>query len=77
VKRAVSVLGTSLAWILGLYLVVRAVVEPFVIDMSDPASYRNDWGGPHLVGVLAVHCGPGILAAVVLVAVLRRRRAHP
>jgi hypothetical protein len=40
----------------------RAIVELFVIDTSNPASYRQDWGGPGLVGVLLVHCGPGILA---------------
>jgi hypothetical protein len=66
------------AWIggliVGLYLIIRAVVEPFVIDMGDPATYRDDWGGPSLPGVLAVHCGPGILAAAVIGwAVLRRR----
>ena len=37
---------------LGLFFVVRAVAEPFVIDVSDPATYRNDWGGPSLLGVL-------------------------
>ena len=41
---------------LGLFFIVRAVAEPFVIDMSDPATYRNDWGGPSLPGVLLVHC---------------------
>jgi hypothetical protein len=61
--------------IFGLYLIVRAVVEPFVIDMSDPSTYRNDWGGPSLLGVLAVHCGPGLLAGAVIVAVLIRRRS--
>lgn len=67
-------IGIVLLWILGLYLVVRAVVEPFVIDMSDPATYRLDWGGPHLAGVLAVHCGPGIVAAALMVWSLTRRR---
>jgi hypothetical protein len=37
---------------LGLFLIVRAVAEPFVIDVSNPATYRNDWGGPGLLGVL-------------------------
>jgi hypothetical protein len=31
---------------LGLFFVVRAVAEPFVIDVSDPATYRNDWADP-------------------------------
>jgi hypothetical protein len=74
VKRALFVLGTSLAWILGLYLVVRAVAEPFVIDTSDPASYQRDWGGPTLAGVLVVHIVPGIAAVAAMVAVLLRRR---
>jgi hypothetical protein len=33
-KSALFVLGASLAWILGLYLGVRAVVESFVIDLA-------------------------------------------
>jgi hypothetical protein len=49
---------------LGVFLIIRAVAEPFVIDLSDPATYRNDWGGPSLLGVLLVHCGPGVVAAV-------------
>jgi hypothetical protein len=61
--------------VLGLYLIVRAVAEPFVIDVSDPATYRNDWGGPSLLGVLLVHCGPGVVAAAAIAAALRRRRS--
>ncbi|WP_203836967.1 hypothetical protein [Winogradskya humida] len=68
-------LGVVLLWIVGLYFVGRAVVEPFVIDLSDPATYRNDWGGPHLIGVLAVHALPGILALAAMVWRVRRRRA--
>jgi hypothetical protein len=67
------------AWVIvivvGLYLVARAIVEPFVIDMSDPATYRDAWGGPSLFGVLLVHCGPGLLAGAVLAAAYLRRRA--
>lgn len=40
-----------------LYFVVRAAVEPFVIDFADPTTYENDWGGPSLAGVLLVHMG--------------------
>ena len=68
--------ATVVAWTLGVYLIVRALAEPFVIDMSDPATYRRDWGGPSLAGVLAVHMGPGIVAAVLMVRSLRRRRAR-
>jgi hypothetical protein len=67
----------ALGWLLGLYLIVRAVAEPFVIDVTDPATYRNDWGGPSLAGVLAVHSGPGLIAAVILVTVLVRRARRP
>jgi hypothetical protein len=59
---------------LGLFFIVRAVAEPFVIDMSDPATYRNDWGGPSLLGVLLVHCGPGVLVAIAIAMALIRRR---
>ncbi|MFD2762637.1 hypothetical protein [Micromonospora eburnea] len=52
--------------LLGLYLIARAIAEPFVIDMTDPASYRLDWGGPSLAGVLAVHCGPGVVSAALI-----------
>jgi hypothetical protein len=64
------------AVLLGAYLVVRAVVELFAVDYSDPSSYARDWGGPSLAGVLLVHCGPGVLAAALAGAyLLRRRRA--
>jgi hypothetical protein len=62
-----------LAWIVGFYLIGRAVAEPFVVDLSDPAAYRDDWGGPSLIGVLAVHCGPGVIAAALMLFGLRRR----
>jgi hypothetical protein len=40
-RKAATFLGLAL----GVYLIVRAAAEPFVIDMSNPATYRNDWGG--------------------------------
>ena len=64
------------AWILAIYLILRALAEPFVIDMSDPSTYRDDWGGPSLAGVLAVHVGPGVVAAALVALRLRRRRAR-
>ena len=68
----------GIAIVLGLFFLVRAIAELVVIDFSDPATYRDDWGGPSLVGVLLVHCGPGLvaaaLAAVVFVRRSRRRR---
>jgi hypothetical protein len=63
--------------VVGLYLVGRAIAELFLIDMSDPATYRDDWGGSGLIGVLLVHCLPGLLAAAVFVtAYLRRPSKH-
>jgi hypothetical protein len=69
VRRA----GVIIGFVLGLYLIARAIAEPFVIDVTNPATYRHDWGGPSLLGVLAVHCGPGLLAAAVMARQLARR----
>lgn len=60
-----------LAFVVGGFFIVRALMEPFIIDYSDPSSYENDWGGPSLIGVLLVHMGPGILAAILLIRGLR------
>lgn len=64
--------------IVGIYLVGRAIAEPFVINASDPSTYHNDWGGPSLAGVVAVHCGPGLVvvaaAAWSTIRTLGRRR---
>jgi hypothetical protein len=46
--------------VLAVYLVGRGVAELVLINYGDPASYANDWGGPSLAGVLAVHSGPGL-----------------
>ena len=59
--------------ILGLYLFGRAIVELFIIHYGDPSSYRNDWGGPSLAGVLAVHCGFGLISAVLIARWIRRK----
>jgi hypothetical protein len=63
--------GTGI--VLGLFFLVRAIAELVVIDFSDPATYRDDWGGPSLVGVLLVHCGPGLLVAALAAVVFVRR----
>ena len=65
--------GVVILWVIGLYFVVRAIAEPFVIDLNDPATYQNDWGGPSLTGVLLVHCGLGLVAAVLMAWRLMRR----
>jgi hypothetical protein len=62
-RAAAAVAGV----VVGLYLFGRALAEPFLINLSDPATYRDDWGGPSLAGVLAVHCGPGLLAGAAMV----------
>jgi hypothetical protein len=70
VRKTPIVLG----FVIGVYLVIRAVLEFFVIDFGDPATYEKDWGGPHLAGVLAVHVGGGVIAGVLMGWYLLRRR---
>jgi hypothetical protein len=70
-KRVAVVIGV----VLGLYFIIITIAEPFRIDMSDPATYSDDWGGPSLIGVLAVHMGPGVIAAAALIGLLVRRRS--
>lgn len=62
--------------VVALYAVVRGVAELFMIDYGDPASYRQDWGGPSLPGVLAVHTGPGLAVLAWAFVWLRRHRRH-
>jgi hypothetical protein len=69
-----KVIGISVAYLVGVFLVVRAVVELVTLDYGDSASYEDDWGGPSLVGVLAVHCLPGIVAAALMIWGVRRLR---
>jgi hypothetical protein len=69
VRRAASIAGL----VLGVFLILRAVVEVFTLDPSDPTTYEHDWGGPSLAGVLLVHCLPGVLAAAAIVIVIVRR----
>lgn len=69
-----KIAGIAIAYVVGAYLVVRAIVELVTIDHRDPASYENDWGGPSAAGVLAVHCLPGVLALVLMLWGARRFR---
>lgn len=71
-RRVALVIGLILA----VFLVVRAVVELITFHYSEPSSYRHDWGGPSMVGVLLVHCLPGVLAAAAAVLWARRSRAE-
>lgn len=66
--------GTGLAVLLGVYLIGRAAVEPFVIDLSDPTTYAAAWGGPSAAGVLAVHMLPGAVSLVLLIFAIHRHR---
>jgi len=66
----------GLGLVLAIYLVVRGIAEPFVIDVNDPDSYRSDWGGPSLIGVLAVHVGPALVIVIAAVVWFVRRRGH-
>lgn len=66
--------GLGILVLLCLYLIGRAVVEVATVDPTDHASYHEDWGGPSYVGVLAVHCLPGIAAVVFLVWLTRQLR---
>jgi hypothetical protein len=63
----------ALGVIVGIFFIVRAVVELLTIDYSDPSSYAADWGGPSLAGVLFVHCVLGLIAAIWIGVFLRRR----
>jgi hypothetical protein len=73
-RRALRTVGRGLLLVIAAYLVVRAIVEPFLVNPSRPESYRQDWGGPHYLGVLLVHCGPGLIIAIL--AFRRYRRAR-
>ncbi|GGN58483.1 hypothetical protein GCM10010112_12290 [Actinoplanes lobatus] len=53
-------------------LVAQAVATPFLIDLSDPATYSGQWGGPSLFGVLALRVGAGVLAGMYLYGTVAR-----
>ena len=53
------VCSRTAACVVGAFLVARGIAEFFLVNYSDPGSYRLDWGGPSLAGVFAVHSGPG------------------
>ncbi len=76
--RLLRASGWTLVCVVSIYLVARAIAEFWVINYSDPASYAGSWGGPTLVGVFAVHSGPGFAILIGLAVYffrLRRRRA--
>ena len=67
-KRILIVLG----YVIGIYLIFRAVAEPFLIDYSNPESYMHDWGGPTYAGVLIVHMGLGVASLVAYLYYLKK-----
>jgi hypothetical protein len=68
-------IALALGVIVGIFFIVRAVVELLTIDYSDPTSYADDWGGPSIAGVLLVHCGLGLIGAFWIGVFLWRRRS--
>lgn len=81
-RRLPRFTAAAVVGLLAVYEVVRGIAEFFLIHYSQPESYRDDWGGPSLAGVLAVHSGPG-LAILILAGVYlhhwrraRRRKAR-
>jgi len=71
--RLARLLGMGAAGLIAVYMVARGIVELFVINYSSPPSYRNNWGGPSLAGVLAVHSGPALAILIGAAIYLRRR----
>lgn len=71
-RRLARTAGYVLGGIVALYLLGRAVAEFFVVDYASPASYRDSWGGPSLVGVFLVHAGPGAAVVVAIAGYLLR-----
>lgn len=72
-RRAPRIAGLVVGGLLAVYAVARGVAEFWTVSYSDPASYRQSWGGPSLAGVLAVHSGPGLVVLIAAAAWLRRR----
>jgi hypothetical protein len=79
IRSPARAIALAIAGLFALYLVGRGIAEFFTVHYSDPASYRNDWGGPSLAGVFAVHSGPAVAIAVgsVIYAWRRRARSRP
>lgn len=72
-KKILKPTYLTLGGIIALYLVLRGIAEFWVINYSSPASYRLSWGGPSLLGVFAVHTGPGLIILITLSVWLYKR----
>jgi hypothetical protein len=76
-RRLPRFTAAAVGGLLAVYAVGRGIVEFFLIHYSQPESYRDDWGGPSLAGVLAVHSGPGLAILIIAGVYLHRwRRAR-
>jgi len=73
-SRVLRACAWTVGFVLGAYFVGRGVAELIMVHYNDPASYRLDWGGPSLAGVLAVHAGPGLAILVAAAVYLWRRK---
>jgi uncharacterized membrane protein len=76
VRRPLRLLGWVMLALVGLFFVARAVAEVLTVHPGQPASYRDDWGGPIYAGVLLVHAGPGLLVLGLAALWSLRRRAR-
>lgn len=56
IRTTVIAVGVTLS----VYFVARGIAEFWVVNYNDPSTYQHDWGGPSLLGVFAVHTGPGL-----------------
>jgi hypothetical protein len=65
-RRIARWAGIGLLALVATFLVGRAIAEVITVDPSDAPTYREDWGGPTYLGVLAVHAGPGLVVLAVL-----------
>jgi hypothetical protein len=72
-RRTARSVGFALGGVVAVYLVGRGIAEFWVIDLSRPETYVHDWGGPRLVGVLAVHTGPAVVIVIAAAMYLERR----
>jgi hypothetical protein len=50
----------ALGAIIAIYLILRGIAEFWVINYSNPASYRLSWGGPSLIRCFCSSFGTGI-----------------
>lgn len=67
-------MATGLLVVVLAYFVLRGVAQLLLWVFRPELIGPDSWGGPSMAGVLVVHCGPGLVSALVLVWLARRRR---